>query len=211
MKTIAFLLLTALCSAAAAIEVSEKVLVQVADEFGNAARLRIENWQALSRDNRGLSPREQLELVNRFFNRVPFTNDIVHWGVEDYWATPLELLATHGADCEDYSIGKYLTLRAMGMDENHLRITYVKAVELNQAHMVLSYYPTPDAEPLILDNLINDIKPASQRSDLKPVYSFNADGLWLTNLQRQGERLIGNPSRLQHWVSLNERIVDSLR
>ncbi|WP_197479414.1 transglutaminase-like cysteine peptidase, partial [Oleiphilus sp. HI0132] len=81
------------------------------------------------------------------------------------WATPLEFLATNAGDCEDFSIAKYFTLREMGIPDDMIKITYVKALELNQAHMVLAYYPTPDAEPLILDNLINEIKPAGQRTD----------------------------------------------
>ena len=67
----------------------------------------------------------------------------------------------------------------MGLDTAKLRIHYVKATTLNQAHMVLAYYSTPNAEPPILDNLNKLIKPASQRPDLRPVYSFNADNLWL--------------------------------
>ncbi len=81
----------------------------------------------------------------------------------------MELLTTNGGDCEDFSIAKYLTLRAMGVPDDQLRIIYVKALELNQAHMVLAWYKTPGSDPLILDNLINDIKPASQRNDLEPV------------------------------------------
>ena len=45
--------------------------------------------------------------------------------------------------------------------------------------MVLTYYASTSAEPLVLDNLINDIRPASQRKDLLPVYAFNAEGLYL--------------------------------
>ena len=43
--------------------------------------------------------------------------------------------------------------------------------------MVLSYYPAPEAEPLLLDNLVAEILPASLRTDLRPVYSFNSEGL----------------------------------
>jgi len=62
-------------------------------------------------------------------------------------------LASNGADCEDFSIAKYFALKELGVPIQRLRITYVKAVRLNQAHMVLAYYPEPDAVPLILDNL----------------------------------------------------------
>jgi len=123
---------------------------------------------------------------------------------------PVELLTTNGGDCEDFSIAKYLTLKSMGVPDEQLRIVYVKALKLNQAHMVLAWYPEPDADPLILDNLINEIKPASQRQDLEPVYSFNGDGLWLNRSSGDSER-IGEARKLEQWQSLNDRMVDSLR
>ena len=101
-----------------------------------------------------------------------FVSDDQHWGRADYWATPVEFLATGAGDCEDFSLAKYFTLKALGVPLERMRLTYAKAVKLNQAHMVVAYFATPDAEPLILDNLISDIKPASQRTDLVPVYSF---------------------------------------
>jgi len=65
-----------------------------------------------------------------------------------------------------------------------------------QAHMVLAWYATPDAEPLILDNLITEVRPASRRPDLTPVFSFNSDGLW----QGVGPQAAGDPSvRLSRW------------
>ncbi|PAS95748.1 MAG: hypothetical protein BSR46_16480 [Candidatus Dactylopiibacterium carminicum] len=44
--------------------------------------------------------------------------------------------------------------------------------------MVLGYYEQPGSDPLVLDNLRSDILPASQRPDLTPVFSFNAEGVW---------------------------------
>jgi hypothetical protein len=90
-----------------------------------------------------------------------------------------------------------------------MRITYVKALKLNQAHMVLAYYEHPEDEPLILDNLINKIKPASKRPDLYPIYSFNADGLWLSKQAGQGKR-IGQSGKLSRWVKLNKRLITEL-
>lgn len=211
MRTACFFLLMLLSFvSSAAFELQEDLLTDIEIEFGADARLRLETWQALTLSAVGLPPKQQLERVNDFFNRIPFVSDSQHWDTEDYWATPIELLATFGADCEDYSIAKYLTLRALGIDEDQLRITYVKALELDQAHMVLSYYPTPESDPWIMDNLINDIKPASQRADLKPVYSFNAEGLWLTKLKRRDEHRIGDSSRLKRWSDLNRRMFSAI-
>ena len=96
-------------------------------------------------------------------NRVPFVDDAVHWREEDYWATPAESIGSNGADCEDFSIAKYFLLKELGVPIARLRLTYVKSLKLNQAHMVLAYYARPDAEPLVLDNLEDAVRPASQR------------------------------------------------
>ena len=44
----------------------------------------------------------------------------------DYWATPVESLRKGEADCEDYAIAKYFTLRQLGVADDKLRITYYK-------------------------------------------------------------------------------------
>lgn len=200
-----------LCSTLAiGLELAPRLLELVEERYGTEARERLEKWEQLANISRRAPEERQLRLVNGFFNTVPFKSDIGHWGEEDYWATPVELLATHGGDCEDYSIAKYLTLRALGVPDEKLRIVYVKALELNQAHMILAYYPTPEGDPLILDNLVNEIKPASQRTDLEPVYSFNGEGLWLTKLRGKSRR-IGQAQKLDRWVDLNDRLIDTLR
>jgi len=90
----------------------------------------------------------------------------------------LEFLATGAGDCEDFAIAKYFTLLELGVDESKMRITYVKSLRRNQPHMVLTFFASPKSVPEVLDNLIPEIKPATQRSDLLPVYSFNGTGLW---------------------------------
>ncbi|MBT8117210.1 MAG: transglutaminase-like cysteine peptidase, partial [Gammaproteobacteria bacterium] len=107
-------------------------------QYGSLARARYEHWQHLISTGENLSDIEKLTRVNTFFNQVEFVNDIDHWGVEDYWATPMQLLASNGGDCEDFSIAKYFTLRQMGIPAKNQRLTYVKALELNQPHMVLT-------------------------------------------------------------------------
>jgi predicted transglutaminase-like cysteine proteinase len=120
----------------------------------------------------------------------------------------MELLGTGGGDCEDYSISKYFTLLAMGMESEKLKITYVKARGyglINAAHMVLAYYPTPSAMPVVLDNLDGDIKPADKRGDLTPVYSFNGDGLWLARERGTGKRVDGG-NRISLWRDMMTRM-----
>ncbi len=128
---------------------------------------------------------EKLKRINSFFNaHINFVSDKANWGENDYWATPLESLGTTKGDCEDYSIAKYIFLRELGIPDERLKLTYVRAKiggpqsKVSQAHMVLSYYATPTAEPVILDNLISEIHESSRRVDLRPIFSFNSQGLW---------------------------------
>jgi predicted transglutaminase-like cysteine proteinase len=128
---------------------------------------------------------EKLKKINDFFNqKITFADDIDIWNEADYWATPLESLGMHAGDCEDYSIAKYVFLRVLKIPNEKLRLTYVKAQISNQegiffrAHMVLTYYPSAQSEPLILDNLNPEILPSSNRKDLFPIFGFNDKGLW---------------------------------
>jgi predicted transglutaminase-like cysteine proteinase len=150
----------------------------------------------------GLEEEQKLALVNQFFNRrVLFRDDIEVWGQVDYWASPLETLNKGEGDCEDYAIAKYFTLLAAGVPGSRMRLVYVRAQMAGpggptQAHMVLAWTPPAGGEPLILDNLIGDLRPASRRPDLTPVFSFNADGLW----QGVGGASAGDPAaRLSRW------------
>ena len=148
----------------------------------------------------------RLKAVNTFFNRhVLYRDDQETWGQVDYWSSPLELLSKGQGDCEDFAIAKYFSLIASGVSGGKMRLVYVRAQigVAVQAHMVLAYYPTPNAEPLILDNLISDIRPASRRPDLVPVFSFSAEGLW----QGVGAASAGDPAaRLSRWRDVLSKV-----
>jgi predicted transglutaminase-like cysteine proteinase len=149
---------------------------------------------------------QRLKDINDFFNRrIAFKDDQVVWGVPDYWASPLESLDKRAGDCEDYAIAKYFSLAASGVPTVRLRMVYVRARLSGQslAHMVLAYYAQPGAEPLILDNLRPEVLPASQRTDLTPVFSFNTEGLW----QGTGQVTAGDPlARLSLWRELVAKV-----
>ena len=170
--------------------------------------MRVNAWLTLIQNHKNSPEKDKLDAVNHFFNQMRFVSDRELWGAEDYWATPVEFLIASGGDCEDFSMAKYFTLKAMGVAVERMHLTYVRALTPNpvsQAHMVLSYFITQEAEPLVLDSLINDIKPASQRVDLIPVYSFNGDGLWLAKQRGQGQR-VSDSSRLSLWSGVVQRM-----
>jgi predicted transglutaminase-like cysteine proteinase len=188
--------------------VSERLMDAYARRFGPAARTRLASWKRYAAQHRGATGAEEdlLRDVNRTLNRIRFVDDSVHWGQADYWATPAESVASDGADCEDFAIAKYFLLKELGIPIARLRMTYVKAVKLNQPHMVLAYYPRPDAEPLVLDNLEDVVRPASQRPDLIPVYSFNDEQVWVETRGRSG-----SPRQIRNWNLLMERLERELR
>lgn len=162
--------------------------------YGAKAGRAVEAWQAMLAQAAGLDEQEKLRMVNGFWNNALIGGeDISIWGQVDYWATPLQSLAKGSGDCEDYVIGKYFSLLHLGVAPEKLRFVYVRAQVGSQsiAHMVLGYYPQPQAEPLVLDSLVDRIQPAHNRPDLTPVFSFNAQGVYMPGGKRSSVERIG--------------------
>jgi predicted transglutaminase-like cysteine proteinase len=180
---------------------------QTAARYGPQAQKLFRDWQTLL-NNLGNSPETiRLKEVNAFFNRrIDYAEDKIVWKQEDYWPTPLETFGKGAGDCKSFVINKYVSLRLLGVDPEKIRLTYARAriggpsSNVTQAHMVLAYYPAPDVEPLILDNLITSILPASQRPDLIPVFSFNMESIWVGATQNN------NVSRLTRWKQLLDKM-----
>lgn len=199
-----------LASLVAAAPDFDRMMQLAGQRFGAEGRQGVASWRQMLSEAEKSAEEERVQTVNDFFNqRTLFVEDAEIWNLPDYWATPLETLGRGQGDCEDFTIAKYLSLKLLGVAPEKLRLTYVKAriggrhSRISRAHMVLSYYPTPDSEPLILDNLISDIRPASQRPDLFPVFSFSSENLWAG----------GNPtpvasatSRLSRWRDVLDRV-----
>lgn len=176
--------------------------LRAAQRAGPRALAGARALQGLIAGSAELDEEARLVSVNQFFNRrIVFTEDEAVWGTTDHWASPLELLDKGRGDCEDFAIAKYFALLATGVPAARLRLVYVRALVggpdgVQTPHMVLAHYAQPGAEPLILDNLIEDVRPASRRPDLTPVFSFNGEGLW----QGAGGAPAGDPTaRLSRW------------
>ncbi len=157
---------------------------RAAARLGPRASAAVRQLQPLLQEWAALDERSRLARVNEFYNRrIVFRDDMAVWGQEDYWASPLETLEKGAGDCEDFAIAKYFSLLAAGVPPQRLRLVYVQAQHGGPLgpwvpHMVLAWYAAPGAEPLVLDSLITEIRPASGRPDLQPVFSFNGEGLW---------------------------------
>lgn len=188
----------------------DKLLATLTQRWGTAPIPKFNAWRAMTGNANGLSDNERLKRVNDFFNRqMRFGEDADIWNQPDYWATPMESLGQGAGDCEDFAIAKYFTLREAGVTPAKLRLIYVRASSgtagnvSSQAHMVLAYYAQPEAEPLVLDNLINDIRPASRRPDLVPVFSFNSDGVFTGGAKETAPST--GTGRLSRWEDLLKR------
>lgn len=180
-------------------------MVRAAAAISQRAEQSARQLRELLAGLRARDVRSRLGAVNDHFNRaVEFSDDAVVWNTQDYWASPMETLARGAGDCEDYAIAKYFSLAATDVPVASLRLVYVRAMlpatasqaAHSQAHMVLAYYDGRTDDPLILDNLVAQIRRASERTDLTPVFSFNSEGLW----QGAGTQTAGDPmARLSRW------------
>lgn len=206
-----FILLVLLCSSLltvqSSIKFSEALFTRISKQYDKSAETRVRNWQNLIEESKHLPLDKQLYEVNRFFNQMRFTEDITLWGKNDYWATPIEFLAENAGDCEDFTIAKYVTLLALGVPDKNLRLMYVTSTRPRQAHMVLAYYQTLNAIPMVLDNINKRILPANRRSDLIPIYSFNGEGLWLAKEQGRG-RQVQSKNNNSLWADLQQRMLE---
>lgn len=189
----------------------ERLLSTLTLQAGQHASIHFHAWKKLLDDTKSLAPNEKIKRVNTFFNqRIRFMDDQQIWKQSDYWATPMETLGKGAGDCEDFTIAKYFTLLNLGIPNEQLRLIYVKAKiggmnsKISQAHMVLAYYPDADSEPVIMDNLISEIRPAGRRPDLTPIFSFNNKEIWQGS-SRDSTAGPGGTGSLSRWDDLLKR------
>lgn len=183
------------------------MLEKVRQRYGEEAYQNVMRLNELFSQISGASEMTKIGMINDFTNQhVMFVDDINLWGMDDYWASPLETFGKGAGDCEDFSIAKYTLLKKLGVPQDKLRMTYVRARMSSGAirpHMVLAYYATPNSDPLILDNLNFEVLPASRRGDLFPVFSFNEKGLFVAN---NPNMRAGSPNNISKWRDVLTRM-----
>lgn len=179
------------------------LVAYVAARWGDAASSRVFDWRTrLATSWPQGDAAAQVRAVHQYWNRVPYVDDHTNWRMADYWATPAEMLAVNGGDCEDYAVAKYFSLRELGIAADQLRLLYLMAGAHDAGHIVLAYYAAPGAEPLILDNLRDEPYPLSREYARKIVFSFNEDDLWT----RDAGAPSGAATQLRMWRQLLERL-----
>ena len=162
-----------------------RVLGQMSKQSEALARCAADKNQCASREMRywlqiltaaaDLGRKEQLQAINRFFNRWPYKTDREIYRVSEYWATPSEFMARSG-DCEDYAIAKFFALRELGFGNDQMRIAIIYDRLRRRGHAVLAV--NLDDDILILNNQTDIIAPPSRYENFIPRYLVNETTLW---------------------------------
>jgi len=180
----------------------DKLATFLRQNYGERGAQAYAEWRKLLDANATAHTTQKLARVNDFFNRrIQQGEDQAIWGRADHWATLGELLGVGRGDSEDFVIAKYFTLLALNIRPEQLRLVYVKPRGEGKAgagpvHMVLAYYDSPGADPLILDNRRPELLSAAKRPDLQPMFSFNSLGVWE---ETASAAAAGDPRRLAAW------------
>ncbi len=181
--TMSFVVLLSLLSFSARAEYqpwSPKVFAHINHKYGADAEQRMRKLQRFIAINYDKPIQEKLSNTNSMLNHLPWITDQAKYQQNDYWATPLETIATFGGDCEDIAISKFVVLRNMGVPTEHLTLAYVKIKRTGESHMVLLYIidpqaPTSQQSSLVLDNYDKQIKTGEERQDIIAIYSVSAN------------------------------------
>jgi predicted transglutaminase-like cysteine proteinase len=123
-------------------------------------------------------PMAQVRKVNDLINAHRYIEDRPNWNKDDYWATAFEFLKKNG-DCEDFSITKYMLLKAAGYPVENMRVFAVRL--RNQGgigHAILVVYQGNKA--WVLDNRVAPVMEASRVAlEFQPVLSMNEQMWWV--------------------------------
>lgn len=206
-------LITTLTSITEAIEIehhaiSNRVIRQTERAFGPEAAAKVKAWNSLVMNNKDKSVAEKLKITNDFFNQIPVKSEKDIWG-HMHWSTPFEMLQRNAGSQADHVIAKYVTLEALDVSIDHLKLTHVHSMKSTDlSYMVLTYQEKPGVMPLVLDTMDKEIKPANERTDLFPEHSLNDSGLWLSNQQKDGrdDATEEAAAHVELWNEMNARM-----
>lgn len=153
----------------------QKLSAQTCDT-GKFNPCQLNEWRDIIANLQKKPRKAQLDAINHYINTVRYILDPVNWGMADYWATPNEFFDVDG-DCEDYAIAKFMSLRALGIPNEDMRIMIVRDMNLGGIiHGILAV--RLEGETYILDNQIEQVIPARKIYHYTPVYSINETTWW---------------------------------
>ncbi len=192
--------------------ISARVLKETRKAFGPDAADRVAAWSDLVMNNKDKSAAEKLALTNGFFNRIPTKSEKELWD-HPHWSTPFEMLTRNVGSQADHVIAKYITLEALGIGVDQMKITHVHSMKSSDlSYMVLTYQSKSGVMPLVLDTVGDEIKPANERNDLFPEHSLNDNGLWLAREQKDGRNDAKEEAyaHVELWNEMNGRLDDEM-
>ncbi len=144
------------------------------EDFFN--RCHLDDWKEFLDGQQGADAITQIDRVNRYMNRARYITDPRNYNRADYWATPRQFFNRDG-DCEDYAIAKFMSLRALGWTNDHMRIVVLQDLNLRIPHAVLVVYI--DRAAWVLDNQIEQLITANRIRHYRPFFSVNENSWWL--------------------------------
>lgn len=116
-----------------------------------------------------------IKTANNKVNNSPYVLDMINWGKQDFWASPLQFLIKDG-DCEDYAIAKYMLLKNAGFPADRMRLVVVQDENLGILHSVLAV--DYNERNYILDNQIKSVVTDRDIVHYTPIYSINEQAWW---------------------------------
>ncbi len=176
-------------------------LAALVSQYGEIARVRVEEWERFMRQHRARPEAEKVEAVNRYINRIAAGSAGRQAGSES-WPTPWEWIAGRQNGSEGLAVAKYYTLAAMGVPRARLRL--MKFVKKDPRHscLVPGYYPPQEeAGPLLLRYDTDVLTPLASWHSGALQYSFNSAWLWVGN----NPQPLASADRVDLWRDVRER------
>lgn len=121
---------------------------------------------------------DMLVTTNTLINAVPYRTDQEVYGVSDYWATPVEMLAAGGGDCEDHAIAKLAVLKRAGVPADRLRLVVGIDTATGKAHAMAAV--ELDGTAYVLDGRTNRVVAwGAAELHFKPLYAAGFSKAWI--------------------------------
>jgi predicted transglutaminase-like cysteine proteinase len=121
---------------------------------------------------------DRLVAANDLINAVPYRTDQEVYGVSDYWATPIEMLAAGGGDCEDHAIAKLAALKQAGVAADKLRLVVGIDTTDGKAHAMAVV--ELDGIVYVLDGRMNHVVAwGSAEMHFRPLYAVDFRKAWI--------------------------------
>lgn len=124
---------------------------------------------------------DSLQSVNAAINTARYVSDRENFNQSDRWQTPAEL-AARGGDCEDFAAAKYFALRRIGLPASSMRVALVVDEATRMRHAVLMV-SLPQGRVVVLDNLYDEVVPASALANYRPLMAMNEGGWQLASAE----------------------------